>query len=168
MLRRCELHNEEESHFLDALAIYLNNPEYFETAGTDPVTRETLIEDLAALPPGVSRENKHFYLYTDGERPAALLDLVLHYPDEDTFYIGLLMVDGNKHRAGIGSLVYQELEAEMQAQGYCRARLGILEQNQKAWSFWSKMGFRKIRTVVSSIQSEKNWTVHVMEKQLLS
>lgn len=168
MLRRCELHNEEESHFLDALAIYLNNPEYFETAGTDPVTRETLIEDLAALPPGVSRENKRVYLYTDEERPAALLDLILHYPDNDTFYIGLLMVDGNNHRTGMGSRIYRELEVEMLAQGYCRARLGILDQNQKAWSFWSKMGFGRIKTVVSSIRPEKNWTVHVMEKQLLS
>ena len=56
------------------------------------VTRESIREDMSALPPGKSGEDKYYIGFFDGDALVAVMDLILAYPAEDTAFIGLFMM----------------------------------------------------------------------------
>lgn len=156
----------EDPKLEDVLSIYKSNRHYFNLCGTENISLATVEEDLEAFPEGVDEENKNFIVYYDEDGPIAVLDLIKYFPDPDTFYIGLLLIDGKVHRRGYGTSLYRQIENEMMEAGFNRGRLGVLANNLKALSFWDKMGYREIKKLVSTIRPEKNWTVHVMEKKI--
>ena len=63
-------------------------------------TRESVLEDLSALPPGKNAADKHYLGFFDGETLVAVLDLIERYPKNDTAYIGFFMT--KKERQGYG------------------------------------------------------------------
>lgn len=72
-----------------------------------------------------------------------LADLRLHWPKEDTGYLGMLMVAGPYHRQGIGTQAWHLLKpwltetAEMK-----NMRLGVEQFNIRAMKFFESIGFR--------------------------
>ena len=67
------------------------------------VTRESIQEDMCALPPGKSGEDKYYIGFFDGDALVAVMDLILAYPAEDTAFIGLFMMNAEYQKRGIGS-----------------------------------------------------------------
>ena len=57
------------------------------------VTKESILKDMAALPPGKTLEDKFYLGFFDGEILTAVIDLILGYPTEDTGFIGLFMMN---------------------------------------------------------------------------
>lgn len=57
------------------------------------VTKQSILEDMAALPPGKEKKDKHCLGFFDGSRLVAVMNLVLDYPQKGTAYIGLFMVE---------------------------------------------------------------------------
>ena len=57
------------------------------------VTRESILKDMEALPPGKSEEDKLYLGFFEKETLVAVMDLILKYPEEETAYIGLFMID---------------------------------------------------------------------------
>jgi hypothetical protein len=49
----------------------------------------------------------------DPEELVGLLDLLLRYPDDETLYLGLLLIDRRRQGQGIGTAAYQALEREV-------------------------------------------------------
>jgi hypothetical protein len=49
----------------------------------------------------------------DPEELVGLLDLLLRYPDDETLYLGLLLIDRRRQDQGIGTAAYQALEREV-------------------------------------------------------
>lgn len=149
-----------------ALRLYRSNSAYFHLCGTEDLTKEVLIKDQKSLPPGVRQEQKQFFLYYDQDEPLALVDLITAFPDEDTFYLGLLLIDGKRHRKKYGSMVYGMIEEEMKSLGFRRGKLGVLDNNPKALLFWESMGYHRIKKVRSRMRAEEDCSVFVMEKDL--
>mgnify|MGYP003295028812 CR=1 FL=1 len=56
------------------------------------VTRESILEDMQALPPGKTEKDKFYLGYFKGNILVSVLDLILGYPNEKTAYIGFFMV----------------------------------------------------------------------------
>ena len=54
-------------------------------------TRESVLEDMTALPPGKCAADKHYLGFFDRETLVAVLDLIERYPQDDTAYIGFFM-----------------------------------------------------------------------------
>ena len=54
-------------------------------------TRENLLQDLTALPPGRSMRDKFFVGFFDGDALIAMMDWVLGYPKADTVWIGFFI-----------------------------------------------------------------------------
>ena len=157
----------KEDHLLeDVLKIYQKNRAYFSSCGTEEITREVVENDLESLPPGVGSEKKQFSLFIEQAVPIAVVDLIKGFPDDESFYLGLLLVDGEKHGQGYGSIIYASIEEEMKADGCKRGQLGVLEKNTKSILFWEKMGYRNKKKVSSSVGQEKNCAIYVMEKSL--
>lgn len=160
-MQRIEIFDRDDPCLDEVLELYLSNRGYFALAGTEMISSDTVLGDLDALPPSVSRQDKHFYLYREAGRSLAVLDLILRYPDDDSFFIGLFMVEGSRQRSGIGSRLYRALERELRGLGFKRGRLGVLAQNEDARCFWEHVGYMPVKMVVDTGQR-----IHVMEKVL--
>lgn len=52
------------------------------------VTKESIGEDMEALPPGRSREDKFYIGFFDWDKLIAVMDFIFGYPQENVVYIG--------------------------------------------------------------------------------
>ena len=57
------------------------------------VTWQSILNDMSALPPGKTMADKFYIGFFNGAALAAVVDMILAYPDETTGYIGFFMVD---------------------------------------------------------------------------
>lgn len=129
----------------DLEQIYLlscSNPEFYQHHPPF-VTRESILEDMTALPPGKSLEDKFYIGFWKDNVLTALMDLIWAYPDRDTAFIGLFMVHASFQAQGIGSTIIDEAWEFLIKSGFTRIRLAVDQGNPQSESFWSKNGFRK-------------------------
>lgn len=126
------------------------------------ITWEETVRETTDVPDSFDPARKHFLGFWDGERLAAVADLLVGYPRDGVWFIGLLMVDGRLHGQGYGRRIVRGI-AEA-AKGRADAlRLGVVAENAAGLAFWQAMGFAEIyRTQVPS--GEKVNEVVVMER----
>lgn len=132
----------EEADGKALLALCLGNPLYYRHCPPEPAP-ESLRGDMAALPPGKGPEDKYYLGYFCGERLAAVLDLILGYPNDQTAFIGFFMMERSLQGAGAGTAVVRELAAALRRQGFRSIRLGWAKGNPQSEHFWKKNGFRE-------------------------
>lgn len=92
------------------------------------VTKESILDDMEALPPGKSREDKYYVGFFDGWSLVAIMDLILGYPEKNTAFIGLFMTDvryqhwGWVHRSSAGlRRIFPPAAAKKYVWGWTRA-----------------------------------------------
>lgn len=124
------------------------------------VTRESILEDMKALPPGKTYEDKYYIGYFDREKLVAVMDLILGYPNAETAFMGLFMMEKGSQGKGIGSAVVEECFGFLASMGYRFVRLGFAKGNPQSEAFWVKNGFG--RTGVEA--DNGNYTMVVMER----
>jgi ribosomal protein S18 acetylase RimI-like enzyme len=98
---------------------------------------------LMFVPDGRSPEDKApFGVWADDEL-VGILDLLLRYPDDETLYIGLLLIDRGRQGQGIGTAAYQALERELLPRWpwVRRLRLSVVRTNDQVLGFWRRLGF---------------------------
>ncbi|MBW4828304.1 MAG: GNAT family N-acetyltransferase [Clostridiaceae bacterium] len=148
----------------NVLKIYDTNEEYFKVSMNGKPSIESIIEDKNDIPPGSNLQNKNYKLISINGQDIGIIDYVMNYPDEDTVYIGLFIIHGDFHRQGYGSAFVEEFAINMRKRGYCRLRLGVLKENKNGFEFWTRMGFKVVKEIISTIHPERNWEIKVMEK----
>ena len=99
------------------------------------VTKESILDDMEALPPGKSREDKYYVGFFDGGSLAAIMDLILGYPEKSIAFIGLFMTDVRFQHRGVGSQMVSGCE---------KIRLGVDKGNPQSHAFWTKNRFQTI------------------------
>ena len=104
-------------------------------------TRESVLEDMTALPPGKCAADKHYLSFFDRETLVAVLDLILDYPQEGTAYLGFFMTKKAVQGRGIGSALIGELLNELRKADCKKARLAVDRGNPQSKAFWEKNGF---------------------------
>ena len=55
------------------------------------VTKESVVEDMEALPPNKSYDDKYYIGFFENDSLVAIMDLILGYPTEEIAFIGLFM-----------------------------------------------------------------------------
>lgn len=126
------------------------------------VTKESILEDMKALPPRTSYEDKFYVGFFKGEKLIAVMDLIFNFPDTQTAFIGLFMMSKAEQGKGIGSGIIRECGHFIQSQGYSFIRLGFAKGNPQSEAFWKKNGF-----VETGVESDNgSYTVVVMQKNL--
>lgn len=143
------------------LAIYQQNPAYFALTGQVPDLR-LVQQDIQIKPASVLPEYKTFFLITDEQQQQlGVLDLLVHYPETGTAYIGLFMT----RQKGLGSEILIQIVEALQAENFKRIKIGVLIKNRAALRFWEKMGF--IVTGQTDIMIEDAvFAVHTMERSI--
>ncbi len=126
------------------------------------VTKESIADDMRALPPNKSHEDKYYIGFFNRTKLVAIMDLIVGFPNPSTAFIGLFMVDKSEQGMGTGTSIISECTVYIRAMGYSNICLGYVKGNPQSKSFWEKNGF--VKTGVESKQD--GYTVVVMRKEL--
>lgn len=141
--------------------LFLGNPLYFQHCPPQP-SFESIRQDMCALPPGKSDEDKHYGGLFEGNRLIAVIDLITGFPNEKTLFIGFFMIRKEEQGNGFGTEVISELCREVYAQGFSHIRLGYVKGNPQSEAFWHKNQFVKTG---AEAQTEQ-YTIVIMERDL--
>lgn len=109
------------------------------------VTRASILSDMKALPLGKSYTDKLYVGFFEDDRLAAVMDLILDYPEEHVAHIGFFMVDVEWQNAGVGSKIVGDTMAYLQKEGFMKFCLGVDKGNPQSFAFWKKNGFSVVR-----------------------
>lgn len=99
-----------------------------------------ILEDMYALPPNKTMDDKYFIGFYKDEQLVAIMDLITRYPDDTAAFIGFFMTHKNIQRTGVGTLIIDEVLTYLKEQ-FTYARLGRVKGNPEAKAFWHKQGF---------------------------
>lgn len=108
------------------------------------VTKESIIEDMKALPPRKSYDDKYYLGFFDKNSLIANMDLILAYPTEEIAFVGLFMMNVQYQNKGIGSNIIGDSCNYLKQLGYKKVRLGVDRGNPQSYAFGSKNGFRVV------------------------
>lgn len=125
------------------------------------VTIEGIREDMIVLPPGKTKEDKYYIGFWDDEKLIAVMDLILKYPNAETVFIGLFMMDKEEQGKGLGSKIITDLFSCLKGE-FAYARLAYVRGNKQSEHFWKKNGF--LSTGV--ITKQEQYDLVVMERKL--
>ena len=126
------------------------------------VTRDSILSDLVALPPGKLPDDKYYVGFFRGETLLAQMDLIADYPERAMAYIGLFMMEASVQQAGIGTRIMEDLCRHLAEEGIRTVRLCWVKGNPQAEHFWRKNQFAPIRET----QSMSGQTVVLAERRL--
>ncbi|MDD3965802.1 MAG: GNAT family N-acetyltransferase [Candidatus Neomarinimicrobiota bacterium] len=123
---------------------------------------------LNELPPGKSKEDKFVYGLLDREeRLVGILDVVRNYHEEGEWTIGLLMIRPEDRGRGEGRRMHAFVKLKVIEQGGRCLRLGVLENNTRAWKFWRELGYKEHDFVTRRYEG-KDHSVVIMKLPLYS
>lgn len=105
------------------------------------VTKENIKEDIEALPPNKSFQDKYYIGFFNHEILVAVMDLILSYPTEETAFIGLFMMNAEYQGKGIGTNIIENVCAGLKKTGFQRIRLAVDKENPQSNHFWIKNCF---------------------------
>ena len=142
------------------LSLYESNPLYFQYCPPKP-NLASVKEDILRLPEGKAKADKFYVGFWNGSDLVAVMDFVYAYPDEETVFIGLFMVDQAYQRKGIGSQIVTEVLAYF-TKNFRKARLAYVKVNPQSRHFWEKQGFKPIGCKVK----QELYTVVIVEQSL--
>ena len=143
------------------LALCQNNPLFYEYTEAEP-TKEQILDDLKATPPGKGLSDKYFFGFFEGEELVAVMDLVDGYPDQGTAYIGFFMMNLHYQGKRVGTAIIHEVTEYLRSIGKTAVRLAIDKGNPQSTQFWKKNGFEIL------FEADLNgWTKLVAEKSLV-
>lgn len=127
----------------------LTNPLYYDYC-PPAATKESILEDLSALPPNVTMEDKYFVGFFEKERMVAVMDLIDGYPEEKIVFIGFFMTDASVQNKGLGSAIISEVIDYLKSMYYLAIQLAWVKGNPQAEHFWLKNGFLAIKETSST------------------
>ena len=98
---------------------------------------------LMFVPEGTSPDDKAPFGVWAGDELVGLLDLLLRYPDDETIYIGLLLIDRAHQGQGVGTAAIQALDRDLLPRWPWarRLRLSVVRANDQTLGFWRRLGF---------------------------
>ena len=108
------------------------------------VTKESIAEDMVALPEGKTHDDKYYVGFFKDEQLIALMDLVLNFPSKEIAFIGLFMMGKEHQGKGIGSAIIKECISCLRNEGFTSIQLGTDKENPQSNSFWAKNGFQMV------------------------
>jgi len=130
---------------------------------------QSIEEDFRFIPPGKAPEDKCVYgIYDQQNALVGLLDTLRGYPEEGTWWIGLLLLAPQVRSQGLGKKVVEAYAEYAQASGAQALMLGVVEDNERAYKFWSRMGFEFVRQTEPQQFGEKRQRVKEMRRRLMS
>lgn len=125
------------------LEIFRQNTVFYEYTEARP-TRENILDDMHATPPGITMEDKYYFGFFDDQELVAIMDLIDGYPKPEIAYIGFFMMNPQYQGKQIGTAIIGEVIDYLQSIEKKAVRLAIDKGNPQSSHFWKKNGFEVI------------------------
>jgi GNAT superfamily N-acetyltransferase len=106
-------------------------------------------DEFDVVPDGKTTADKYMFgLFLDNSYEEihqcnliGMIEAIRHYPDSQTWWIGLMMLTPQQRGRGIGANFYQAFEDWILKQGIKRVSLCAIEANELGLKFWKRLGF---------------------------
>lgn len=123
-------------------SLFIKSTDYFQKI----FDRNPNIRDASTLfttvPKGKVPEDKLVLgIYTKNNKLIGLLDLVQNYPEQNAWFLGLLLIDPEERNRKIGTEILLALIKKSEELNITKINVSVEEHNTQAIKFWEKMGF---------------------------
>ena len=154
----------EEAELLQRL--YDECTDFALVVGGEPFSPTAAQVEFRCIPDGKSLSDKRMFglINTRGEI-AGLLEAVQNYPEETTWWMGLLMLAPESRGQGVGREMVRGFSGYVRLRGGKAIMLGVVEDNKGAFRFWQKMGFVVVRKTEPRRFGRKMQPVYVMQRK---
>ena len=134
------------------------------TDGQPPLPT-TAREEFDVVPEGKTTQDKYIFgLFAPGDILVGMIESIRYYPDEQTWWLGLMMLAPSQRGKGLGSEFYRAFERWVLSQSVPRISLSVVEANESGLQFWKKMGFEVIRKTPPRQFGIKTHSVYVLSR----
>ncbi len=155
------------THTTQLQALFERYADYALIVEGGAVSPHAAQEALQETPPGRSLADKFLYcVWHPQAQLVGVLEGMRGYPDESTWWIGLLLLDPAVRGQGLGRRLVQRFGAWAQVQGATALMLGVVADNHPAFAFWQRQGFELVRVSEPRTFGKKVQTVSVLRKAL--
>lgn len=89
------------------------------------ITKESIVEDMKALPPNKSYGDKYYIGFFEGDLLVANMGFILGYPTDEIAFIGLFMTNIHYQNKGVGSNIIGDVCNYLKQLGYKKVRIGV-------------------------------------------
>ena len=151
----------EEADIEMLVEICKQNTVFYEYTEARP-TKENILDDMKATPPGIDMQDKYYFGFFDGRELVAIMDLIDGYPKAEIAYIGFFMMNPQYQGKQIGTAIIGETVEYLCGTGKTAVRLAIDKGNPQSTHFWKKNGFEVIYE-----KDADGWIKQVAEKSLI-
>jgi ribosomal protein S18 acetylase RimI-like enzyme len=141
--------------------------DYMQMVDGRPAGKNAAEEEFRNTPPGRSANDKFMFGILDPHKELiGILDAMRGYPDETTWWIGLLLFLPGFRAQGMGEKVLEGFIGYVKASGGKAIMLGVVAVNELAYRFWSRMGFELVQEGEPTQFGNKVHIVRVMRLNL--
>jgi ribosomal protein S18 acetylase RimI-like enzyme len=124
-------------------------------------------EIFHSAPAGKSISDKFLYGLLDSRGTiVGVLEGMQHYPDKDTWWIGLLLLAPGVRGRGLGRKIMEAFSEYVFSKQGTFIMLGVVEENQTAYRFWHQLGYELVRQTEPRTFGRKTQKVYVMRRGL--
>jgi ribosomal protein S18 acetylase RimI-like enzyme len=122
-------------------------------------------DEFDAVPDGKTTQDKYIFGLFDPQNDLlGMIESIRHYPDNQTWWLGLIMLSPEQRGQGLGSEFYQAFENWVSVQGVKQISLSVVEANELGLQFWKSLGFEVIRKTEPRQFGNKIHAVYVMSR----
>ena len=118
------------------------------------VTRQRILDDMSALPPDKTAQDKYYIGFYQKDKLIAVMDFINGYPEKEIAYIGFFMTDVSIQNRGVGTEIIDYLCKHLAGLGYHSVRLAYVKGNPQAEHFWLKNRFAPMMETKSNVADE--------------
>lgn len=122
-------------------------------------------DEFDAVPDGKTTEDKYILgLFDPQNNLIGMIESIRHYPDNQTWWLGLMMLNPERRGQGLGSEFYHAFEDWVSAQAVKQVSLSVVEANKLGLQFWKSLRFEVIRKTEPRQFGNKTHAVYVMRR----
>ncbi|EDX83292.1 acetyltransferase, GNAT family [Synechococcus sp. PCC 7335] len=121
-------------------------------------------DEFEALPDGKTTQDKYIFGLFDKNDLIGMIESIRHYPDNQTWWLGLMMLSPEQRGKGLGSELYQAFETWVTAQEIKQVSLSVVEANKLGLQFWKSLGFEVVKKMEPQQFGNKTHAVYVMSR----
>ncbi|MFH8990653.1 GNAT family N-acetyltransferase [Streptomyces sp. NPDC017940] len=133
-------------------ALYASHHEFFTLSGDFPDAHDIRAEQVAtALADELAQPGAEVLLGRSEGRLVGVVVTLARHPDpaepdlaDPDPWIGLLLVDAQVHRPGLGKELAAAIEQRFRAAGHAGVRLAVRDNNPKGLAFWTALGYELV------------------------
>lgn len=134
--------------------------------GSEP-DNNTGRETLEMLPSKKGYDDKFALgVYDTQNQLIGLIDIIKDYPIENEWMLGLLLINPENRNKGLGKLLHNGLVDWVGSQKGEKIIIGVLDNNQKAFKFWSNIGYKLIKKTKLQREGKADTKISVMNYYL--